>query len=42
MKTGRKTRFVVRESALTILLSAVRLWETRALIARSKRLLRPA
>jgi hypothetical protein len=38
----RKTRIVVRESALTILLSAARLWERRALIARSKRLLRLA
>jgi hypothetical protein len=39
----RTSHYLQRESALTILLTATRLWESRALIARSRnRLAMPA
>jgi hypothetical protein len=42
MTRKAKSALVLRETALTILLSAARLWETRALIEKSKKkLLRP-
>lgn len=36
----RKSRFLSRESKLSILLSACRLWESRALIEKTRRVLR--
>jgi hypothetical protein len=36
----RSSRFAARETALSILLSAARLWESRALISQTKRLLK--
>jgi hypothetical protein len=35
----RTSKLAVRETALTILLSAARLWESRAIISQTKRLL---
>jgi hypothetical protein len=39
MSPARRTRYRRRESALAILLTAMRLWETRAMLQKSRRVL---